>query len=231
MPTPYNGHYVSNADLINEGIDSSVNTDSVIKQAERLIEMWCFRWFYQRINTTLTLDGGDHYFPFFGFAETTDLLFIPVPYQNLTAVSVFGINHDISNIIQFTRIGPPRDDRWNPRIISKLHLWPLEGVQNIALTGDFGFIEDATDPTSTPEPIKIAARKLAIRLLPRFKMTDPEREMDQNQSYLQSEEVVGYKYKFVPNFRNEKNPPVYSGDREIDDIVEYYRYKRYVMAV
>ncbi len=232
MPV-YDGHYVTNADIRNENISTSdasdATVDLAIQEAERNIEMWTGRWFYRQQNINMQLDGGFRYFPFAGFVETTDLLQIAVPILSLTAVQIFGLTFDITSFIPFTRIGPPKDDRWNPRIISKLYNWPMEGVQNIQLTGDFGFVEETTNYTA-PLRIKIAARKLAIRLCGIKKMgiaTASEREMDLNQTYIDSEQLPGYKYTMKKNFRPKSDQVWYSGDAEIDEIVEYYRYKRF----
>lgn len=236
MPA-YDGKYVTNADVRNEGVTttdaSDATVDLAIQEAERDFEMWTGRWFYRQANVTLQLDGGFKYFPFAGFVETTDLLLLPIPVIALTAVSIFGYAYDITSFIAFSRIGPPRDDRWNPRIISKLYNWPLEGVQNISLTGDFGFVEETTNYT-TPLRVKVAVRKLAIRYCNIKKMgvaTASEREMDRNQTYIDSEQLPGYKYQMKKNWRPKADIIWYSGDAEVDEVVEYYRYKRYHVSV
>ena len=229
----YDGKYVSNKDVRDEGItvaevsDTAVTT--AIKSAELFIERKCSRWFYKKTAYTMLLDGGDHYFPYYGFVETTDLLLIPVPILSLTSVNIYGIDVPVTDFIAFTRIGPPKDDRWNPRIISKNHMWPMEGVQNITLVGDFGFVEDTTG--TVPELIKIAARKLAIRFMPIFKMSDPERDADKMSDYISDEVLPGSGYSVTYTKSFDKLLREYSGDSEIDEIIEEYKYKVFSMAV
>lgn len=229
------GNYVKISDIRDQGVTQEQCEDAdvaaAILDAEATIESKTGRWFYKRTGITLTLDGGNHYIQLLVvLVQTTDTLSIPIPIINLTAVSIWGAPWDLGNFIVMNRIGPPKDDRWNPRILSKYWQWPQEGVQNIALTGDFGFTE--ADGTTTPLRIKQVAKKLAIRNLPIKKMTGPEgqeREMERNQGYINAEVTPGYQYKMRADWN--LDIPNYTGDPEIDQVIEQYRWKKFVVAV
>jgi hypothetical protein len=234
MPT--DGNYVTLQEIRDEGVTAEDATDafvySKILQAERFIESNTNRWFYKKIGATITLDGGDSYFWLMGFEESTDMLFLPIPIINLTSVTIDGSIRILSNFLAFTRIGPPVDDRWNPRIASKLCEWPKEGVLNIVIAGDFGFVEETTSGT-VPELIRIAARKLTIRFIDSKKMTGAEataRQMELNQSNIVEEKLPGYSHRLKAESLR-KFSPVYIGDSEIDDTIDFYRYKRWTVAV
>lgn len=230
----YNGNYVTTQAVRDEGVTSALaNDDKVaigIKAAERLIEVWCRRWFYRKQNTTLTIDGGDTYYTSIYQYCGVQTLFLPIPIISLTSVTIDGTVRDLTNFIVMNRIGIPVDDRWNPRIISKYSEFPNDGIQNIVLAGDFGFVEDTVDYT-VPEGIKTASLKLAIRQLHLKKMTDPERDMDLNSSLIVEEETPGYRYRLSDKRSGKIGQDGFTGDTEIDDYIEYYRYKTYVGAV
>lgn len=229
------GKYVTGQEVRDEGVTATDADDAKVSlkivQAERYIEQNTNRWFYKKQAATLTLDGGDSYYWLSGFEETTDTLMIPIPIITLTSVTIDGSLRTLSNFVPFTRIGPPVDDRWNPRIVSKYCEWPTQNVQNIVLVGDFGFCEDTSG--TVPELIKIAARKLTVRFLTTKKMFGSDataRQMELNQGNIVEEHLPGYRYKLRAESLRKFNP-VYVGDPEIDDIIDYYRYKRFVAAV
>src|SRR5258705_88359 len=82
---------------------------------------------------------------------------IPVPAITITGIEIDGFSRDIDRFINYNRIGAPFDDRFNAKIISKYIEWPDYGLQNIKITGDFGFVENYTT-YDTPLEIKEAVR-------------------------------------------------------------------------
>ena len=228
------GKYVSLLDVRNEGVTTIDASDAIIiaaiSQAERLIAMWTGRWFYKRTSYTITIDGGTKYSIPAGIVENSDTLFLTIPIIDITSITIDGNLKLNSDFILMKRIGPPVDDRWNPRIISKNNEWPLQGIQNIVLVGDFGFVEDAATGTS-PELIKIAAKKEVIRLLPLGSMLSGDRELFQHSGRIVSEDLPGYKYQITQRGISKSEHAVYSGDPEIDSIVDQYKYKRFFATV
>lgn len=230
----YDGKYVTSQEVRDEGISlsqaSEETLNAAIVSAERFVEANTGRWFYRRQAHTLVLDGGDKYEQS-GLSGTTDILFISVPIIALTSVAIDSISQNVLDFIVMNRIGPPKDDRANPRIISKNSMWPTEGVQNIQLVGDFGYVEETTTYT-VPSLIRTAARKLAIRFCDVKMMAGPEgveRELELKQGYIVEEKLPGYSYRLAGTRLG--SSPVYCGDPEIDSIIDQYRYKVYTRAV
>lgn len=235
----YNGKYVSTADIranLKPAV-SSANTDDaiarVIKSSENLIEMWCGRWFYKRVGYTWVLDGINQ--------SNSYELRLPVPIINLTSLTIWSSLQNVGNYTVYNQIGPPRDDRWNSRIVTSnlggewfntgncYGIFPTDGLQNIILVGDFGFVED-TDGT-TPYPIYIAAKKLALRSILASDMSDvTSRDLLLNKSGIIEEALPEYSYTKSDKVLSE-NPLSFSGDDEIDKIIDQYRYKVMSVAV
>jgi hypothetical protein len=231
------GNYVTVDDIRDEGITEEQATEEVITEvitaSELDFERWCNRWFYRRTSYTYTIDGGESYAigPYSGgFREELN---IPVPIISIASITIDGIAKDMNNFIVRNRIGAPVDDRNDPKIISKLGEWPEYGLNNIVLVGDFGYVNDTTT-YSTPTEVKRAVRKLVIRNLPfLLKMTDTDRYLFFNQHLIFEEQTAGYRYRMRrPNVNpNETEVKGFTGDQEIDDIIEKYRYKLFAASV
>lgn len=227
------GKYVTGDEIRNEGVTVQMASDTkitiAIADSERFIERVCNRWFYKSSSMTLKFSGGRHYNEFGLFlGKTTDELTIPIPIITLTGVTIDGTARDINDFIVFNRIGPPEDDRDNPRIVDKNIGIPEYGLLNIELTGTFGYVEDAVTGT-TPGLIKIAARKLAILMLGLKPMTDPEYQAVLDPGTIIEEEIPGYRYRKSEKFIPTQDQSI-TGDSEIDAIIDMYAYRGYVTA-
>ena len=225
------GNYATLSEVRAEGVPTTITDQQItdaIAAAERKIEEQTSRWFYRRTGITLTYDGGKHYGVFAGFGHTTDLLQITVPIISLTGVNIDSVARDISDFIVYSRIGPPEDDRWNPRIIVKKYGIPCYGLQNIQLIGDFGFVEDAVQFT-VPTRIKMATRKLAIMYLPLDQMVSDDFDLGFTASRIIEEEIPGYRYQLSPDKVNAIED--ITGDPFVDSVIEEYKYKKYFAVV
>lgn len=225
------GNYVTIQDIRDEGVTLAVKSDALvtdaIEDAERDIEGWCNRWFYRRTGITLTFDGGNKYYVI--VPEIAQEFLLPVPILSLTGITIDASTRTLANFIIPNHIGPPVDDRWNPRIISILCEFPLQGIQNIALTGDFGFVEDTT-VYKTPRKIKLATKLLVIKHYLGIKLiTDIERDLELREGYLIEEEIPGHRIKLDDSYFKDINK--YTGDPEIDGIIYEYSHKKFFGAV
>lgn len=222
------GKYVTVADIRSEGITVAQESDAIVSatilSCESIFESWTQRWFYRRQAFQLVLDGGKHYLPF-TIGEWVDQLLIPVPAITITAIEIDGFSRDIDRFINYNRIGAPFDDRFNAKIISKYIEWPDYGLQNIKITGDFGFVENYTT-YDTPLEIKEAVRKFVIRKLPFvLKMTNHDRQMFLNESKIIEEQTTGYRYRLQPRRAFKDTDPIgWTGDSEIDEVILKYRW-------
>lgn len=237
----YNGNYVSNADVRGEGVAASIPDDKIdraIKSAELMVENITRRWFYRKRAVNLILDGGDRYVgDYGGFPglttgwQFTGILFLSIPVIQLTAININNHAADVNDFVLMNRIGIPTDDRFNPRIISKKIEIPTFGVANISLTGDFGFVENY-DTYDTPELIKTATLKLAVNSLLRKKMTDSGRDVEWVSGMIVEEETPGYRYRLSSKLMESRlTQNIFTGDNEVDDILEMYRYKTLIQSV
>jgi hypothetical protein len=229
MPTPPDGHYVTITDIRSEGITVAQASDQVVSDtivaSELNFESWTQRWFYRRTNLQLTFDGGEHYSSLVGSGEYSDIMDIPVPCLNLTAIEINTQAKTVGNFINYNQIGAPRDDRFRPKIVSKYYEWPLWGLQNIKITGDWGFIEETTNYT-TPIDVKRACRRLTIRNLPFVQqMTKPDRQLFLNEGRIIQEVTDGYEYKIQARRSYSDTEPLgWADDPEIDAVVLRYRW-------
>lgn len=184
--------YVTLDDMRDEGYTSSDVTDAQIRRgasiANRIIDAQTNQWFEPRAHTFL-LDG-----------RGKSKMFLDVPIIAITAISVdeSAVTMDFDTIKIYNRhltqklLNP--DDRFNPMLTYDESYWQnifgvsqkteylagsfYKGVQNISITGYFGFTEltpgapvGETDTNSqvplsygeTPELIKYAARRLCVK--------------------------------------------------------------------
>jgi hypothetical protein len=224
MPTG-DGNYVTLQEIRDQGVTSSMASDSqiasAIADAERDIESWTGRWFYRKTGQTLKFDGGVNYYVY--NSEYCQQFSLPVPIINLTGITIDDQVKTLTDFIVFNRIGPPMDDRWNPRIVSKFRDFPLQGMQNIWLIGDFGFVEETTT-YAAPRRIKIATKLLVIKHYLELKLiTDIERDLEKREAYITEEKIPGHDVKIDKSYL--QGIPKFVGDPEIDDIIWTYKYK------
>lgn len=228
---PADGKYVSIADIRSEGITVAQCSDQAVSDTiiatEARFESITQRWFYRKQATQIVFDGGEHYSTVVNSGEFTDHLDIPIPCLSLSAIEINGVAKNIVNFINYNRIGAPFDDRFNARIISKFYEWPLWGLQNIKITGDWGFVEELTAYTP-PIDVKKACRKWTIRNLPFvLKMTKSERKLFLDEGKLIREVTDGYEYEIQPRRSNSDTAPMgWSDDEEIDSIILRYRWSQ-----
>lgn len=183
--------YVTVEQLRDEGVSldvSDAQLTRVIRRASAQIDAWCHRWFSPRA-MTLLLDGPGH-----------DILQIGPPIISVSRVRIvtpgdiilpiFQEIVDLTNVKVFNRhltqgLTDP-DDRANPKLqwilasdeytrrlpdVVRYGWWP-RGVQNIEVTGYFGYtdpdpdeivVPPATPVGKTPELVAMACMMLVVR--------------------------------------------------------------------
>ena len=145
--------YITLEDLRAEGVTAVdyPNDEILIERitlAQEYIEKVTGRYFEVR-SDTLYLNGTGH-----------KLLYLPIPPKNgIDAITAVTINNETidSEYYQYILRSIP-DDRYNPRIIMLVGIWP-KGTFNVTVTGSFGFVE--SDET-TPLLIKELCKRITI---------------------------------------------------------------------
>jgi hypothetical protein len=161
------------------------------------------------------------------------VLFLPIPIISLTSIKIESVTLDSSSYVVYNRIGPPFDDRYNPKVVMKSSpeaayygdnwfvrrkkwddpVFPY-GQQNIELSGDFGFVEDSSGTVCSQ--IKQLALALVIREVKL--LTDKSRKADQRKDRIVSESIGDYSYS-LEELAKSGEP---TGDPYIDQIIADY---------
>jgi len=220
------GDIITLQDVRDEGVTISDADDArvtyLIGLAKQYITIATGGGLFTKETLTFNMDGSG--------ART---LFLPVPVVSLTSIKIDGTVLDSTLYVVYNRIGPPYDDRYNPKIVMKGSpeytyygdkyfvrrkeyddpLFP-KGQQNIELAGDFGFVEDSNGTVCAP--IKQAALALVIREVKL--LTDDDRKGEQRQDRVVSESIGDYSYS-LSELAKSGGP---TGDSYIDQILADY---------
>jgi hypothetical protein len=232
--------YATVQQMRDEGVTVAQASDpqllAKVQRASRLIERWTGRWFYPRAGVFL-MDG-----------KTTGILQIGPPIISISEIRLLGQGSvfitssneivDLTQVRVFNRhlteeMFDP-DDRNDPRIqwlrfdpylsrgrspeIFSAGLFPL-GVQNIQVTGMFGYTDPDGSPTGkTPDLINFACMLMVVRDLPMLADVDA-RDESRNRARVISLTTRGQSIAWSPN----KTTNGWTGDREIDDLIASFR--------
>lgn len=144
--------------------------------AQEFIENFTQRFFEPR-TLTLNLDG-----------TGAKLLWLPVPPVKVDTVLDVSIDDDPLEADDFRLIHSGLSDwRFNPKLLLACGIWP-EGIGNVSLSGDFGFVE--ADGLSTPPLIKNLCKRIAIWNMP--KLTDGNAARDRQ---IVEEQTGDFRYR------------------------------------
>lgn len=220
--------YVSVAEMRTEGVPSSILDAKIIAALtmwQAVIERICRQHFDVR-SATLDIDGTE-----------SNMLHLPVPIISVTSLY---INNDFVTVQPttmykaYTSRGPVGDDRKNPKITLIAEQQSIfspsssrvfsKGKMNQRIVGSWGYTEpDGT----TPEPIKYALKKLAIKQLKAGGSTG----MWQGASVVtaagpMTQEVTdGHSMTYANMFQNIVKPGTIglTGDAQVDAILVLYK--------
>lgn len=213
--------YIELADLSDEG--AAVMDAVGKKRAEKFIRLACAyfdkvtgQWFDDRqfkSDAPLLLDG-----------TGTSTLYLGVPIISIESILIDGEEIDQAGVRIYNRRFP--DDRGNPKLVRLSRfgcqsdygpVWP-KGHQNIGLVGHFGYLDWAADNSRvTPEPVKRAVLKLAMRELPKLGTGDGM--LERKIANAKSETTDGHSYTLADIALT----GALTGDSEIDNVIAAYR--------
>jgi hypothetical protein len=205
--------YASLAELRAEGVSESVADDARIERAladaTATIDRLC-GWFFEPRDLTIRLDG-----------RGRRSLLLPVPVIRLDSVEV---DERPVPLDEVRPDGAPITAGFvEPRIVRSGGHFP-RGVQNVRLTGRFGYtLANGTADGMTPPPVRRAALLLAVRSLPGL-ATDAGRDARDAWRIIE-ERTRDQAVKFQPD-----TVGLLTGIAEVDRLLAPYRRPRPIGA-
>ena len=199
--------YCGVEDLRREGVTEETATDERLDElcylASDYIDAMTGRWFEPRTRT-IKLDGN-------GGAV------LPLPHFLIEPESVKCGGTAISDCVLYNE----PEDRDYPKLYRKRG-WP-RGARNVEVRGMWGYVDFNADGTyATPPLIRTAARRLVLLELASSSgdgSVDAAREM---RGLLVEETTDGHSYKLDRSLATLCVDKIYTGDMEIDQIIEKY---------
>ncbi|MDR1648879.1 MAG: hypothetical protein LBR71_01345 [Synergistaceae bacterium] len=205
--------YCTPEDLRQEGVTEEQANDERLADlcflVGQYIEVMVGQWFEPRAKT-LRLDGSGG-----------KILALPVFLIEPQLVKSNGV--PVNDYTLYNRIAP-EDDRSYPKIRREAG-WP-KGNLNIEIGGVWGYVdEDGDGGYITPPLIRLAAKKLAIMQTPLLGDTAAQEEKV-TRGMIASETTDGHSYTLDRNLQTLLASRQFTGDAEIDQILERYSKQR-----
>lgn len=199
--------YCGVEDIRREGVTTEDATDERLAElcglASNYIDVMTGRWFEPRVRT-IKMDGN-------GGAV------LPLPHFLIAAESVRCSGNPVTDFVLYDE----PEDRDYPKLHRKRG-W-VRGARNVEVCGTWGYVDFNADGTyATPPLIRTAARRLVLLELASSSgdgSIDAAREM---RGLLVEETTDGHSYKLDRSLTTLCVDKVYTGDLEIDQILERF---------
>jgi hypothetical protein len=231
--------YVTVAEMRAEGVTDPPYDDPRVQVAIDLATLLIDKvtgWFFEPRNLVMLVDGRGH-----------DTIYLAIPIIEITKLELGEYDVwdevDLDDVEVYNRHlsnqTHPIDDRYNAKIVREQSIitpsdpdleifeyWP-KGDQNIRVTGKFGFTDyDAGTPDGvTPELIKWACKKLAIKELPG--MAEEEWDEEHVRSRIKTEKTRDQSITLAKPYTMKGGAlgpgGVLTGDPTIDAVLSMFR--------
>ena len=197
--------YITIQDLRDEGITVSDAENNFVEKrialAQSIIDEMTGRFFEKREAYKIVLDG-----------KNSPIIILDVPPITENAITEILVNDVALESEDYKVVMPNPESRFIPKLKKVSGKWP-EGILNLEITGDFGFVEP---DESSPPLVKRLCKLLTVWNMPQLGNVDVAKI-----GKIIEEELGDYSYKL-----SEAASIGMFGDEQIDGLINMYKVKR-----